>query len=188
MGEHAEGSIVIEASAAEVMDVITDYEAYPEWADVKSASVLQRGEGGLATEVAFEVDVPVLGRASYTLAYRYAPGDAGLSWVTREARGAVNNISGEYLLDELDETPNQDLSRTVRVNIKDPGGRKIQLALPARLASSIAGMVPQPLRAKLNDKGINLDEILKAVQQGATRGPIVDIKDPGGTVVEVIVE
>ncbi|HZD80693.1 MAG TPA: SRPBCC family protein [Actinomycetota bacterium] len=102
MGEHAEGSIVIGASAAEVMDVITDYEAYPEWADVKSARVVQRGAGGLGTEVAFEVDVPVLGRASYTLAYRYAPGDAGLSWVTKEARGAVSNISGEYLLDELD--------------------------------------------------------------------------------------
>jgi hypothetical protein len=102
MGEHAEGSIVVDAAAAEVMDVITDYEAYPEWADVKSARVLQRGEGGLATEVAFEVEVPILGRASYTLAYRYAPGDAGLSWVTKEARGAVSNISGEYLLDELD--------------------------------------------------------------------------------------
>lgn len=115
MGEHAEGSIVIEASAAEVMDVITDYEAYPEWADVKSASVLQRGEGGLATEVAFEVDVPVLGRASYTLAYRYAPGDAGLSWVTREARGAVSNISGEYLLDELDDG---ETEVTYRLNVE----------------------------------------------------------------------
>jgi len=106
---------VIEASAAEVMDVITDYEAYPEWADVKSASVLQRGEGGLATEVAFEVDVPVLGRASYTLAYRYAPGDAGLSWVTREARGAVSNISGEYLLDELDDG---ETEVTYRLNVE----------------------------------------------------------------------
>jgi carbon monoxide dehydrogenase subunit G len=101
MGEHAEESIVIEAPAAEVMDVITEYEAYPEWADVKSVRVLQRGAGGLATEVAFEVDVPLLGRASYTLAYRYAPGDAGLSWVTKEARGAVSNITGEYLLDDL---------------------------------------------------------------------------------------
>ena len=106
---------MIEASAAEVMDVITDYEAYPEWAEVKSAAVLQRGEGGLATEVAFEVDVPVLGRASYTLAYQYAPGDAGLSWVTREARGAVSNISGEYLLDELDDG---ETEVTYRLNVE----------------------------------------------------------------------
>lgn len=102
MAEQTEGSIEIEASAAEIMDVLTDYEAYPEWADVKSARVLERGEGGLATKVAFEVEVPVLGRAEYTLAYRYAPGDAGMSWVSTEARGAVTSITGEYLLDELD--------------------------------------------------------------------------------------
>ncbi len=102
MGEQTEGSIVIEASAAEIMDVLTDYEAYPEWADVKSARIVERGEGGLARKVAFEVEVPVLGRAEYTLAYRYAPGDAGMSWVSTEARGAVTSITGEYLLDELD--------------------------------------------------------------------------------------
>jgi len=103
MSEQTEGEIVIEASAAEVMDVLIEFEAYPDWADVKSATVLERGEGGLGTKVAFEVDVPVLGRASYTLAYRYAPGDGGMSWVSTEARGAVSNITGEYLLSETDD-------------------------------------------------------------------------------------
>lgn len=94
---------MIEASVAEVMDVLTDFEAYPEWAEVKSARVLERGAGGVGTKVAFEVDVPVLGRASYTLAYRYAPDDGGMSWISTEARGAVSNISGEYLLTEIDD-------------------------------------------------------------------------------------
>jgi hypothetical protein len=49
--------------------------------------------------------VPVLGRAEYTLAYRYAPADAGMSWVSTEARGSVTNITGEYLLDEVDGGP-----------------------------------------------------------------------------------
>ena len=106
MSEQTEGRVLIEAGAAEIMDVLTDFEAYPEWADVKTATVLERGEGGVGTRVAFEVDVPVLGRASYTLAYRYAPGDGGMSWVSTEARGAVSDISGEYLLSEVsdDET------------------------------------------------------------------------------------
>jgi ribosome-associated toxin RatA of RatAB toxin-antitoxin module len=122
MAEHAEGSIVIEASAAEIMDVITDYEAYPQWADVKTARVLQRGAGGVGTEVAFEVDVPLLGRASYTLAYRYAPGDAGVSWVTKEARGAVSNISGEYLLNELDDRETEVTYRlSVELGVLLPG-------------------------------------------------------------------
>jgi hypothetical protein len=122
MTEHTEGSIVIEASAAEIMDVLTEYETYPQWADVKSASVLERGEGGLATKVAFEVDVPVLGKANYTLAYRYAPADAGLSWVTTEARGSVSNISGEYLLTEIDDRETKVIYRlSVELGVLLPG-------------------------------------------------------------------
>jgi carbon monoxide dehydrogenase subunit G len=89
---------------------------------VKSASVLERGEGGLATKVAFEVDVPVLGKANYTLAYRYAPADAGLSWVTTEARGSVSNISGEYLLTEIDDRETKVIYRlSVELGVLLPG-------------------------------------------------------------------
>ncbi|OFW77838.1 MAG: hypothetical protein A2Z48_12765 [Actinobacteria bacterium RBG_19FT_COMBO_70_19] len=121
MAEQTEGSILVEASAAEVMDVLTDYEAYPEWADVKSARVVERGEGGLARKVAFEVDVPVLGRAEYTLAYRYAPADAGMSWVSTEARGSVTNITGEYLLDELDGETTVTYRLAVELGVLLPG-------------------------------------------------------------------
>jgi carbon monoxide dehydrogenase subunit G len=103
MSEYAEGSIEIEASAGDVMDVISDFEAYPEWAEVEAVEVRRRGDWGQGTEVAFVVDVPVLGHAEYTLSYVYAPGDAGVSWTTKEARGAVRDIRGEYLLNESGE-------------------------------------------------------------------------------------
>ncbi|HET9309731.1 MAG TPA: SRPBCC family protein [Actinomycetota bacterium] len=120
--EHAEGSIVIEAPLEDVMEVIEDYEAYPEWADVRSVDVRERGEGGRATEVAYVVDVPVLGRASYTLAYRYAPGDTGLSWTTSEARGAIRDIRGEYLLNELSEAETEVTYRLgVELGVLVPG-------------------------------------------------------------------
>ena len=113
---------MIEAPAAEIMDVLTDFEAYPEWADVKSANVLERGAGGVGTKVAFEVEVPVLGKASYTLAYRYAPADGGLSWVSTEARGAVSNITGEYLLIESEERETQVVYRlAVDLGVLLPG-------------------------------------------------------------------
>ncbi|MGZ4149340.1 MAG: SRPBCC family protein [Actinomycetota bacterium] len=100
--EHAEGSILIEAPIEEIVEVIEDYESYPEWADVRRVEVRERGEGGRAQLVAFEVDVPVLGKASYTLRYQYAQGDTAISWTTVEAHGAVREIRGEYLLDDLD--------------------------------------------------------------------------------------
>jgi len=103
--ESAEGAIVIAAPLEDVMEVIEDYERYPEWAEVRSVEVRERGEGGRPNLVSFEVDVPVLGKASYTLRYQYAPGDTGLSWTSVEAHGAVRQIRGEYLLDDLgDET------------------------------------------------------------------------------------
>ena len=122
MTEQTEGQIVIEASSAEIMDVLTAFEAYPEWADVKSASVLERGEGALGTRVAFQVEVPILGRASYTLAYRYAPADGGMSWVSTEARGAVSDISGEYLLSEVDDAETKVIYRlSVNLGVLLPG-------------------------------------------------------------------
>jgi hypothetical protein len=122
MTEQTEGQIVVEASAAEIMDVLTAFEAYPEWADVKTVQVLERGEGGVGTRVAFEVDVPVLGRANYTLAYRYAPADGGMSWVSTEARGAVSDISGEYLLTEIDEDETKVIYRlAVELGVLLPG-------------------------------------------------------------------
>jgi hypothetical protein len=122
MSEQTEGQTHIQASAADVMDVLMDFEAYPEWADVKTVRVLERGEGGVGTKVAFEVDVPVLGKASYTLAYRYAPADGGLSWVSTEARGAVSNISGEYLLSEVDDAETSVIYRlSVDLGVLLPG-------------------------------------------------------------------
>ena len=122
MAEQTEDSILIEASAAEIMDVLTDFEAYPQWADVKSVEVLERGEGGVGIRVAFEVEVPVLGKASYTLAYRYAPGEGGMSWVSTEARGAVSNIAGEYLLTEIDDDETKVIYRlAVDLGVLLPG-------------------------------------------------------------------
>ncbi len=120
--EQAEGSILIEAPLEDVMEVLEDYEAYPEWSDVQTVSVRQRGEGGRATEVAFEVDVPVLGKAAYTLAYVYAPGDTGLSWTTKEARGAIRDIRGEYLLNDLSESETKVTYRlAVELGVLVPG-------------------------------------------------------------------
>jgi carbon monoxide dehydrogenase subunit G len=119
--EQAEGSIVIDAPLEDVMEVIEDYEAYPEWADVRRAEVRERGEGGRATLVAFEVDVPVLGKASYVLRYRYAQGDTGLSWTSVEAHGAVREVRGEYLLHDLEDSTKVTYRLAVELGALVPG-------------------------------------------------------------------
>ena len=120
--EHAEGSILIDAPLEDVMEVIEDLESYPEWAEVNRVEVRRRGEGGRPVEAAFEVDVPVLGKAAYTLAYQYAQGDTGLSWTTTDARGAIRDIRGEYLLNELpDGTTKVTYRLAVELGVLVPG-------------------------------------------------------------------
>ena len=82
--EHAEGTIVIDAPVDDVVDVIEDYESYPEWAEVRRVDIRERGEGGRATEVAFEVDV--------TATRRVAPRSRGTrsKRMARSARSAGN--------------------------------------------------------------------------------------------------
>lgn len=124
MAERTEGTIVIAAPVARVMDVLTDYESYPTWSDVRETRILERGEGGLATRVAFELDVPALGRASYVLSYRYAPADAGLSWSSTEAHGALRSVAGEYLLADTED-----------------GSTSVTYRLEVELAALIPGVV-----------------------------------------------
>ena len=95
--EHAEGSIRIEA-LVDVMEVLEDYEAYPS-GPRSGRPRCDSGEGGRATEVPRSTSRSWGRRA--TLSYRYAPGDTGLSWITKEARGAIRDIRGEYPLNEV---------------------------------------------------------------------------------------
>lgn len=98
MADRTEGSIEIEASPEEIMEVITDFEAYPQWAEgIRSATVERRDDQGRPAEVAFEFSAMGFD-ATYTLVYEYAPDHGGISWTTKQASGAVKDVEGEYVL------------------------------------------------------------------------------------------
>jgi ribosome-associated toxin RatA of RatAB toxin-antitoxin module len=97
MPEHAEGTTEVDASAAEVMAVIADFDAYPDWVgNLEDVQVLARDRHGRGTRVAFRLRTPVL-TAAYTLAYRYAPRDEGVSW--RYVEGTLQDLTGSYTLE-----------------------------------------------------------------------------------------
>lgn len=102
MSEQTKGDIRIEATPSEVLAVITDFGAYPEWATgIKKAHVTKKDSQGRPAEVAFEVSQMGVG-ANYTLAYRYKAKGSGVSWTTKSASGAVKDIKGEYVLEDED--------------------------------------------------------------------------------------
>jgi carbon monoxide dehydrogenase subunit G len=120
VAEQTEGIISIDADPAEVMGVIADFEAYPDWSDVDRVEVLARDRRGRGTEVAYEVSMMGLS-ASYTLAYKYRPGNSGVSWTTARAEGAVKDIRGEYLLEDDDGKTRVTYRLAVDLAIPAPG-------------------------------------------------------------------
>jgi ribosome-associated toxin RatA of RatAB toxin-antitoxin module len=97
MAEHAEGTTEVFATPAEVMAVVADFEVYPEWVgNLEEVEVLARDRRGRGTRVAFRLRTPV-GDQAYTLAYRYQPKDAGVTWTYVE--GTLDDLAGSYELE-----------------------------------------------------------------------------------------
>jgi carbon monoxide dehydrogenase subunit G len=125
MADTTEGSTEIDASPAEVLAVITDFDAYPEWAGVQSAEVRARDGDGRPSEVAMKVSQMGVD-AAYTLSYTYAPGDAGVSWTTTEASGAVKDVTGEYALEPVGAGTKVTYRLALELGIPLPGLLKRQ--------------------------------------------------------------
>jgi carbon monoxide dehydrogenase subunit G len=126
MADRTEGSTDIAATPAKVMAVITDFEAYPQWATgVKGARVLDRDAKGRATSVAYEISQSGVG-ANYTLAYEYGGRGRRLSWTTVEASGVVKDIEGEYLLEPVEGGTRVTYRTTVELSIPMMGFMKRQ--------------------------------------------------------------
>jgi ribosome-associated toxin RatA of RatAB toxin-antitoxin module len=127
MPEHAEGTTEVVASPAEVMAVIADFDAYPDWVgNLEDVRVLARDRRGRGTRVAFRLRTPVL-TAAYTLAYRYAARDAGVWWTYVE--GTLQDLSGSYTLEPTaDDTTLVTYRLDVELGMPLPGLVKRQAA------------------------------------------------------------
>jgi ribosome-associated toxin RatA of RatAB toxin-antitoxin module len=69
MADESTQSIVIEATPEEIVAVIADFDAYPEWANgVKRTEVLETGADGRAAQVKFNIDQGPI-KDEYVLAY-----------------------------------------------------------------------------------------------------------------------
>jgi ribosome-associated toxin RatA of RatAB toxin-antitoxin module len=96
MADQTTSSIVIDAPAAEVMAVIADFPAYPEWAQgMKQAEVVEEGANGRAEKVHFELEATPI-KDSYTLSYDWK-GDSSVTWTLVEGR-MLKSMEGAYLL------------------------------------------------------------------------------------------
>jgi ribosome-associated toxin RatA of RatAB toxin-antitoxin module len=99
MAEQTTSSIVIAAPAAEVMAVIADFPAYPEWAQgMKKVEVVAQGDDGRANTVHFELEAAPI-KDTYTLGYVW-DGNSSVTWDLVEGK-MLKAMKGAYELREV---------------------------------------------------------------------------------------
>jgi ribosome-associated toxin RatA of RatAB toxin-antitoxin module len=97
MADESTQSIVVDAPPQEIMAVIADFAAYPEWANaVKKTEVLEEGQDGRAQQVRFTLDAGPF-KDVYTLAYDWAADGLSVSWTLVKGQ-MQRSQNGRYLL------------------------------------------------------------------------------------------
>ncbi len=94
MADQTQGDTTIDASAADIMAVIEDFEEYPQWVDhLKSAEVLSVADGH-PRQVKMRLEHPLI-KDTYTLTYEWA--EQGVSWSLVEGQ-KLTAMDGSYTL------------------------------------------------------------------------------------------
>ena len=126
MAERASEERLIHAPADRIMEVIVDYEAYPDWADnIREVEVRETDGEGRGTVVWYRVDARVM-EITYSLAYEY-PSEHRLTWTLQEA-DQLNALNGEYLLEPVDDGTLVRYTLEVDLAIPVPGFLKKRAA------------------------------------------------------------
>ncbi|MEU1790855.1 SRPBCC family protein [Streptomyces sparsogenes] len=118
MAEHTSSSITIEAAPADVMEVIADFDRYPEWSgEVKEADVLTKDDQGRAEKVRMLLDAGAI-KDDYTLAYTWT-GDNQVSWSLVKSQ-MLRSLDGSYRLAPLDGGKRTEVTYQLTVDVKIP--------------------------------------------------------------------
>lgn len=140
MADQTQGSIEINADPRAIMDVIEDFEAYPEWASqIKTVDIRERDGENRGSKVYYAVANGPM-KADYTLQYTYKPDDAGVSWKFLEGNG-LRDLEGDYTL--------------------EPSGEKTKVTYKAKVDITI----PMPGFIKRKMEGVVIDTALKGLKK-----------------------
>ncbi len=136
MGERVSDDVTIRATADEVMEVVLDLEAYPEWAEgMKQVQVTERDDQGRPVLARFVVDARVA-EVDYVLRYDHSGDD--LTWVLEQGE-VLRQLDGRYHLVEHDGVTDVAYSLEVDITLPVPGFLK-KRAAKTILDTSLRGL------------------------------------------------
>jgi uncharacterized membrane protein len=139
--------IVIEASPEEILDVIADFEAMPEWSDPhQSAEVLETGADGRPSKVKMKVRTAGI-TDEQVVAYTWSGND--VSW-TLVSSGQQRSQDGKYTLVPKGETTLVKMEISVDPNVPLPGF-VLKRAVKGTIDSATKALRERVLQVKRDD-------------------------------------
>jgi hypothetical protein len=153
MADRTESSIVIAAAPGAILDVIADFDRYPDWADeVKNATLISEDGDGWADQVEFTLSAGPI-KDTYVLEYDWDVAEDGtgvVSW--RLISGQVlKAMNGSYT---LEDTTLQDPA---------PGDTKACTAVTYRLSVDVK--IPMLGMLKRKAEKVIIDTALKELKK-----------------------
>jgi ribosome-associated toxin RatA of RatAB toxin-antitoxin module len=146
MADSTQSSIVVAAPPEEVLDVIADFESYPEWTGaVRAVEILVADEDGWAEQVRYTLDAGAI-RDTYTLAYTwdlYEDGTGTVSWHLVDGQ-VLKAMDGAYELVAVD------------------GGTQVTYTLAVEVKMPMIGMLRRRAEKTIIDTALN--ELRKRVE------------------------
>ncbi len=101
MADRTNSSITIEAARPQIMAVIADFPAYPEWAEgITAADILAAGDDGRPERVRITLEAGPI-KDTYVLGYDW-DGDEAVHWHLVERGTMLTGMTGAYRLAERD--------------------------------------------------------------------------------------
>ena len=120
MAERTESNTFIDARPGAILDVIADFDSYPEWSgEVKKVAVISEDGDGWANRVQFTLDAGAL-KDTYILEYDWDVSEDGtgvISW-TLVSGHVLKALNGSYTLDA--NGSGTDVTYRLSVDVKIP--------------------------------------------------------------------
>ena len=153
MADRTESSIVIAAAPGAILDVIADFDRYPDWAaEVKNATLISEDGDGWADQVEFTLSAGPI-KDTYVLEYDWDVAEDGtgvVSWhlVSGQVLKAMN---GSYTLEDT--------------TIEDPGSADSKAGTAVTYRLSVDVKIPMLGMLKRKAEKVIIDTALKELKK-----------------------
>jgi hypothetical protein len=125
MADRTESRIDVAAAPGAVLDVIADFDRYPEWAgEVKKVAVISEDGDGWADQVEFTLSAGAI-KDTYVLEYDWDVAEDGtgvVSWTLVSAQ-VLKAMNGSYTLEDTtldNDSPGTSVTYRLSVDVKIP--------------------------------------------------------------------